>query len=117
MISLHDAAALLQRAEFSIPVLDHESIALCAPTGYDLLKRLQHLGLSNSLNDGYKGLTGKAFIRELCRIIEDHYANSLELDVLLLSGWAPAPNQQKALPRGSGQIFLGDALGSVTQGD
>lgn len=113
MVSLHDAAALLQRAEFSIPVLDHEKLTLCASTGYDLLKRLQALGLSNSLNDGYKGLTGKAFIRELCRIIEDDYANSLELDVLLLSGWAPAPNQQKALPRGSGQVFLGDALGSV----
>ncbi len=110
MISLHDAASLLQRAEFAIPVLDHEHLALTAPTAFDLLKRIQSLGLSNSLIERYKGLTGKEFIKKLCQFLDEDYQNTIELDVLFLSGWAPAPNQQKALPRGSGQVFLGNIL-------
>ncbi len=108
MISLHDAVSLLQRTEFAIPVLDHESLTLTAPTAFDLLKRIQSLGLSNSLIERYKGLTGKEFIKKLCQFLGEDYQNMIELDILFLSGWAPAPNQQKALPRGSGQAFLGD---------
>lgn len=110
MISLHDAASLLQRAEFAIPVLDHETITITEATGVDLLKRIQHLGLSNSLHNGYKGLSGKSFMANLYSILEEEHSNTVELDILFLSGWAPAPNQQKALPRGSGQIFLGSIL-------
>ncbi len=110
MISLPDAAALLQRAGFAIPVLDHELLKISAPNPMGLLNRLKNLGLSNSLYDGYKGLTGKTFMDELCHILSHGYNTTLDLDILFMSGWAPAPNQQKALPRGSGQVFLGNVL-------
>ena len=110
MISLHDAASLVQRAGFAIPVLDHEKMTLRAQTPQDLLRRIQHLGIGNSLIEGYKGLTGKVFFKHLCQILADDYHNQVDIDVLFMSGWAPAPNQQRPLRPGSGQVFLGSVL-------
>ncbi|MBW8308200.1 MAG: class I SAM-dependent methyltransferase [Candidatus Paracaedibacteraceae bacterium] len=110
MISLHDAAALLQRAGFSIPVLDHERFELKENDPSSLLHQLKQLQLSNSMYDGFKGLTGKRFLSELKTYLSEKTGLELELDILCLSGWAPAANQQKPLPRGSGQKSLASVL-------
>lgn len=108
MISVQDMAALAQRAGFAIPVIDHELFTLADDSLVKLLKQLQTLHLTNSLYDGFKGLTGKSFFKELNRF---YPGLELDLDVLFVSGWAPAPNQQKPLPRGSGQFNLANVLG------
>jgi SAM-dependent methyltransferase len=110
MISLHDAAALMQRAGFAIPVLDHEPFELKDSTLSSLLHQLKELQLSNSLYDGFKGLSGKKFFSELETYLLEKAGPKLDLDILCVSGWAPAPNQQKPLPRGSGQKSLASVL-------
>lgn len=110
MISLHDAAALLQRAGFAIPVLDHEPFELKGNNPFSLLQQLKELQLSNSLYDGFKGLTGKKFLSELESYLSEKTALNLELDILCMSGWAPAATQQQPLPRGSGQKSLASVL-------
>lgn len=110
MISVHDAAALLQRAGFAIPVLDHEIIHLTDSAPWGLLQQLRRLGLSNTLYEGFKGLSGKQFFRELAHYLSCESNIKLELDILLMSGWSPAPNQQKPLQRGSAQQMLSQFL-------
>ncbi|WP_010301143.1 methyltransferase domain-containing protein [Candidatus Odyssella thessalonicensis] len=110
LISLHDAAALLQRAGFAIPVLDHEIIELTDNNPWPLFQQLKSLGLSNSMYAGFKGLSGKQFFAELSKSFMPPNPCRLELDILLMSGWAPAANQQRPLPRGSAQYHLSQIL-------
>ncbi|WP_051908868.1 methyltransferase domain-containing protein [Candidatus Odyssella acanthamoebae] len=110
MISLQDAAALLQRAGFAIPVLDHEPFELEDNNPSSLLHQLKQLQLSNSMYDGFKGLSGKKFLSEVETYLSKKTGIKLDLDILCLSGWAPAANQQKPLPRGSGQKSLAAVL-------
>lgn len=110
MISLHDAASLLQRTHFAIPVLDHETFMLEGKNAIDLLQQLKQLHLTNTLYDGFKGLTGKTFMQELQNTLTSQTNLKLELDILCVSGWAPAENQQKPLARGSAQKSLAEAF-------
>jgi NADH dehydrogenase [ubiquinone] 1 alpha subcomplex assembly factor 5 len=93
MITLSDAAALLQRAGFVFPVVDHEGVTLTDPNPQGLLRQLRDLNLSNTLDAGFKGLSGKRFFAELYHQLTHQLTNQLELDLIFVSGWAPVGTQ------------------------
>lgn len=115
MVSLYDAAALLQRAGFSLPVADHEVINWTYPSPLDLLKDLKNLGLSNCLWQQPKGLMGKTLFQEILHTYEKQHqegngAVPCCYDIVFLNGWSPSPTQQRPLKRGSATQSLTSVL-------
>lgn len=111
-VDLRDGAGLLQRAGFALPVADADRLALSYADPLRLLAELRGTGETNAvlarsrtplrrdvLGGALERLTGGADGRVAAR-----------LDVVTLTGWAPAPQQQRPLPRGTGQMNLSDLL-------
>ena len=110
-----DAGALLQRAGFSLPVVDVDRLSLNFETAFDLMRLLNRSGESNCLNERRRGLQGKALFLRAAEIYgsrHGHPAGGIKVDVEVayLTAWSPGPNQQRALAPGSGKISLIDVL-------
>lgn len=112
MISVHDAALLMQRAGFGLPVIDHESTTHLYENPQKLFQDLQFLQLSNVLYQQEQGLLGKKLFQEAQKQYKEMFSVSSNThvvctyDVLFLSGWGPSDSQQRPLIPGSGKIPL-----------
>lgn len=103
---LRDAAALLQRAGFALPVADLEEIRLRYATPMNLLRDLQAAGESNAMAERSRRPAPRAlFPLALSRLPPDMF-----LRLAMLTGWAPAASQPQPLKPGSAQISLFDVL-------
>jgi NADH dehydrogenase [ubiquinone] 1 alpha subcomplex assembly factor 5 len=113
-IDLGDAAALLQRAGYALPVADSETITVAYPDLLALLRDLRGMGETNAL------ALRRAFLRRTTlaraaliygeRFAEPDGTIPATFEVLYLCGWAPHPSQPRPLPRGSATTRLADAL-------
>jgi len=110
---LRDAAGLLQRAGFALPVADHEFITVTYADPFRLLADLRGMGEASTL------VAGAALTRQsLMRAAELYARRHADADgrvpasfrILFLAGWAPHESQQKALRPGSAKSRLADAL-------
>jgi len=115
MVDLRDAAGLLQRAGFALPVADLDEIVLTFADPFALMRELRGLGEANALRLRPRGFTRRAVLLEAARLYVERFAAPdgripATFQVLWLSGWAPHASQPKPLARGSGQTPLGDAL-------
>lgn len=114
MVSVHDAALLMQRAGFALPVIDHECMTHAYSTPLAILQDLRVLQLTNILYQQEQGLMGKRLFQE----IQHQYLKKFKIndevnctyDVLFLSGWGPADCQQRPLIPGSGKVLLEHVL-------
>ena len=114
-IELGDAAALLQRAGFAMPVADSETITATYPDLLALMHELRAMGETNALAARRRGLMRRATLARAAVIYTERFANTdgripATLEILFLAGWAPHPSQPKSLPRGSATHRLADAL-------
>ena len=114
-IELGDAAALLQRAGFAMPVADSETITATYPDTLALMRELRAMGETNALAARRRGLMRRATLARAAVIYTERFANTdgripATLEILFLAGWAPHPSQPKSLPRGSATHRLADAL-------
>ena len=110
---LRDAAALLQRAGFALPVADADEITLSYGSPFALLADLRAAGESNAVRLRNKRTPPRAlFPAALASLPQRQGRHPATLRLAMLTGWAPAPTQPKPLPRGSGQVPLGSVLGS-----
>ena len=108
---LRDAAALLQRAGFALPVADADEITLSYGSPFALLADLRAAGESNAVRLRNKRTPPRAlFPAALASLPQRQGRHPATLRLAMLTGWAPAPTQPKPLPRGSGQVNLGEAL-------
>lgn len=108
---LRDAAALLQRAGFALPVADADEITLSYGSPFALLQDLRAAGESNAVRLRNKRTPPRAlFPAALASLPQRGGRHPTTLRLAMLTGWAPAPSQPKPLPRGSGQVNLGEAL-------
>lgn len=114
MISLPDAAALLQRVGFGLPVADVDKLQIAFDSIDDLLGMIKKCGLTNGLWQQAKGLMSKALLQEIvkqyCDLSGSKVGITEAFDLIFVSGWAPSAKQQQALKRGSGQHSLIAAL-------
>ncbi len=108
---LRDAAALLQRAGFALPVADAEEISIDYADPMALLHDLRHAGESNIVTARSRRPPPLSLfplaLSSLPRLGERTRAR---LRVAMLTGWAPAASQPQPLPPGSAQTSLADAL-------
>jgi len=111
-----DAAALMQRAGFALPVVDSETITVTYGDIMKLLADLRGMGEANLVVDRLRHPTRRQVIAHAAALYAQDYANAegrltATFQVLFLTGWAPAATQQQPLKPGSGQTNLKDFLG------
>jgi SAM-dependent methyltransferase len=117
---LRDAAGLLQRAGFALPVADAELLTVTYPDAFALMRELRALGETNSLRHRPRGLTRRAVLLRAAEIYRDRFGDAAgripaSFRILYLTGWAPAAGQPVPLRPGSAKTRLADALGTVEQ--
>jgi SAM-dependent methyltransferase len=113
-----DAAALLQRAGFALPVADVDSVTVRYGHPLELLRDLRAMGETNVLRDRPRRPLSR---RVLLRALELYAARfsgpdgkvAATFEILTVTGWAPHESQQKPLKPGSAKMRLADALGTA----
>jgi SAM-dependent methyltransferase len=118
MIAPHDAAALLQRAGFALPVVDQDRLTLYYDTLPQLLNDLRFYGQTNVLSNQTKGLSPANLFKLTEEIYREKFATSegklpVTITLIYLTGWRPAATQPKALTPGSAQMSLIETLASL----
>jgi NADH dehydrogenase [ubiquinone] 1 alpha subcomplex assembly factor 5 len=111
---LQDGASLLQRAGFALPVADRERLQLHYRTPLALLQDLRAAGEGNAtLARDVRIPPRDLFPLALSRLPMTADGLPVTLDMLVLTGWAPAPTQPQPARPGSANARLADALGTV----
>lgn len=116
----YDAAALMQRAGFALPVTDVDRVTVRYPDLFALVRDLRAMGETNALAGLIRPLTRDIAARAAALYAERHAEPDGRIpatfEIVQLAGWAPHESQQKPLPRGSAKMRLADALGVEEQG-
>jgi SAM-dependent methyltransferase len=114
MVKLSDAAALMQRAGFALPVIDTDHIEMTYNNATIFIHELKSMGLSNVMIERSNRIAERRFLQRLIEYYEHHYQREDEIiasfTAVYLSGWATDTTQPKALPRGSATIRLSEFL-------
>jgi NADH dehydrogenase [ubiquinone] 1 alpha subcomplex assembly factor 5 len=113
---LRDAAGLLQRAGFALPVADADTITVTYGDFFALLRDLRGMGETNILFDRLKRPTRRTVFARAAAIYQQRFADAegrlpATFQIFFLTGWAPDPSQQQPAKRGSGRTSLKDVLG------
>lgn len=113
----YDAAGLLQRAGFALPVCDTDTVTVRYGHPLKLIADLRAMGETSALAGPVRPLS-RAVIGKACELYQQRFAGedgkvSATFDILTLTGWAPHESQQKPLKPGEGKVPLGDALKAV----
>ena len=114
---IRDAGALLQRANFALPVADTETITVSYDSPLKLFRDLRGMGETNAVIGRRKSFSRRRTLMRACEIYESEHADEsgrvpATFELITLTGWAPARGQPKSAPRGSGQVSLTGVLGA-----
>lgn len=115
-----DAAGLLQRAGFALPVADVDRVKVRYAHPIKLLQDLRAMGETSVLLDrSRKPLSRKVLFRAMELYVE-RFAETdgkvpATFEIVSVTGWAPHESQQKPLRPGSAKMRLADALGVKEQ--
>ncbi len=112
---LHDAAGLLQRAGFALPVADSDQITVTYENPLKLMADLRGMGETNVLIERRRTPTRRATLKAAIEHYRAQFADHdgrvpATFQILFLTGWAPAADQPQALRPGSASARLADAL-------
>ncbi|MEQ9555976.1 MAG: methyltransferase domain-containing protein [Rhodospirillales bacterium] len=115
---VRDLGGLLQRAGFSLPVVDADQVTVSYETPMKLLYDLRAMGESNAVAEAKSGLARRDLLARAMAMYEERHRDAdgrfpATFRILTLTAWAPAPTQQQALRPGSAQTRLADALGTA----
>lgn len=111
---LRDAAGLLQRAGFALPVADAEEVPIAWASALGLLGDLRAAGEANAVLAADRRIPPRALFPMAAAALpagSEGIAPGFRL--LVLTGWAPHESQQKPARPGSATARLADALGTV----
>jgi SAM-dependent methyltransferase len=112
---LRDVGALLQRADFALPVTDVDRIVARYDSAFALMADLRRMAATNILVERRRAPTRRATLLRMAQIYGDRFADSdgrirATFDVIWLSGWAPHASQQQPLKPGSAKVGLAEAV-------
>ena len=113
-----DAAGLLQRAGFALPVADVDRIKVRYAHPIALLKDLRAMGETSVLIDRSRKPLGRRVLLRAMDLYQQRFAEPdgrvpATFEIITVTGWAPHESQQKPLRPGSAKMRLADALGTV----
>jgi SAM-dependent methyltransferase len=115
---LRDAAGLLQRAGFALPVADADRLTVTYPDALTLMRELKAMGEANALIERRRSPTRRDTLAAAAAVYQSRFAAAGDrvratFQVIYLIGWAPSADQPKALRPGSAAERLASALGTT----
>lgn len=115
---LRDAAGLLQRAGFAMPVADTETIEVRYADALALMRDLRAMAESNAVRERRMVPTRREVLARAAAIYDARHAGpdgrvAASFEVLYLHGWAPHATQPRPLRPGTATTRLADVLGTV----
>ncbi len=114
-MDVRDGGALLQRAGLALPIADKVTVTATYAHAFALMRELRAMGESNLLQQQHKGMGCPRQLVEVAEYYQQQFANTdgrivATYELLTLIGWKPDASQPSPAKRGSGSLFLGDAL-------
>jgi SAM-dependent methyltransferase len=115
---LGDAAGLLQRAGFALPVADSDTIDVEYDNALALMHELGAMGEANLVGERRRSFSRRATLLRAAEIYAERFAApsgrvTASFEVLFLHGWAPHDSQPKPLRPGAARHRLAAALGTT----
>lgn len=121
---IRDLGALLGRAGLALPVADQMTQAVSYRDLFHLAADLRAMGEGNALSLRARHMARRDVFVRAAAILAETAADPQEpgrvrvgFDLVALTGWAPAENQQKPLRPGSARMSLADALAPPASDD
>ena len=116
----YDAAGLLRRAGFALPVVDVDRVTVRYAHPLKLLADLRAMGETSVLAQRHPRALTRAVLGRALELYVERFAEPdgrvvATFEILTLTGWTPDESQQKPLKPGSAKMRLADALGVVEQ--
>jgi SAM-dependent methyltransferase len=113
-----DAAGLLQRAGFALPVADVDRVSVSYEHPLKLMADLRQMGETNVLADRHPRALTRGLLARASEIYAQRFAGpdgrvTATFEIVTLTGWAPHASQPQPLKPGSAKVRLADALGTV----
>ncbi|HXQ16183.1 MAG TPA: methyltransferase domain-containing protein [Caulobacteraceae bacterium] len=111
----YDAAGLLQRAGFALPVADVDRVTVRYDHIFALMADLRAMGETSTLVEGAGRPLRRPVLTRAAEVYADKFAEPdgrlvATFEILTLTGWAPHASQQQPLRPGSAKMRLADAL-------
>ena len=113
-----DAAGLLQRAGFALPVSDVDRVTVRYAHPLRLMADLRAMGETNVLRDRPRRPLTRAVLSRAFELYRERFAEAdgrvpATFEIIGAAGWAPHASQQQPLRPGSAKARLADAVGGV----
>ena len=113
-----DAAGLLQRAGFALPVADVDRVTVSYEHPLKLLADLRQMGETNVLADRHPRALTRTLVARASEIYAERFSGpdgrvTATFEIVTLTGWSPHASQPQPLQPGSAKMRLADALGTV----
>ena len=114
-VDMENAGGLLQRAGFSLPVVDTDLISVVYENPMKLMFDLRGMGEQQAINNCLKKFTNRNVFSRAAEIYKERYANgdgtvTATFEIFFLAAWTPSDNQQQPLERGTGEISLAEVF-------
>ena len=115
---MQDAASLLQRAGFALPVADIDRVSVTYAHPLKLMADLRQMGETSVLADRHPRALTRTLLARTAEIYVERFGDAeghvpATFEIITLTGWAPHESQQQPLKPGSAKMRLADALGTV----
>ncbi|WP_259781309.1 methyltransferase domain-containing protein [Aestuariispira ectoiniformans] len=113
---VRDLGGLMQRAGFSLPVVDSEAITVTYENMFRLIADLRGMGETNAVLERSKAIPPRQLFMRAAELYQQNYSNEdgrieATFHIFYLHGWAPDASQPKPLRPGSATGSLAEALG------
>ena len=113
-----DAAGLLQRAGFAMPVADVERLTVRYAHPLKLMADLRAMGETNALTDRARQPLTRPVLTRAFEIYQAQFGLPdgripATFEIVAVTGWAPHASQPQPLKPGSAKMRLADALGTT----
>jgi len=112
---VRDIGGLLQRAGFTLPVVDSETYTVRYDSIFPLMRDLRAMGMANPLADRSRTPLSRSVFMRAAEIYAERYSDPdgrirASFSIIYVSGWAHHESQRPALKPGSAKMRLADAL-------
>ncbi|WP_113447380.1 class I SAM-dependent methyltransferase [Rhizobium cremeum] len=112
---IRDIGSLMQRAGFTLPVIDEENYPVRYDSIFPLMRDLKAMGMANPLLGRSRRPVGRSFFLRAAELYAERHADPdgrirATFSFIYVSGWAAHESQQKPLKPGSAKMRLADAL-------
>lgn len=113
---VRDAGMLLQRAGFTLPVVDADAITVSYENPLKLMKDLKGMGENNKVLERRKTATKRSMLFRAAQRYMEEFRDAdgripATFQVMYLTAWKADPSQPQPMKPGSASTRLADALG------